>query len=138
MLGRLPDSIPARVEANYCLAASLFSLHPDSGGRGGLGAALRQLKERGGGDGPERRFVALLNSDEEDLPGRLRHAISLLKSKAIPVDWRQLLLDLLRWGRTDRPVQRQWSREFWAGQDSVEPRSSEIDAPEPPPVERTV
>ena len=86
---------------------------------------MRRLKDQSAGDGVERRFVALLNSDEEDLPGRLRHAVGLLKSKDIPVDWRQLLSDLLRWEYADRQVHRRWSRDFWAGGQALEQAAAE-------------
>jgi CRISPR system Cascade subunit CasB len=62
----------------------------------------------------ERRFCVLLDSHPEDLAERLRHAVSLLKSKEIPIDWAGLLDDLLRWNLEKRPVQRKWAREYWA------------------------
>lgn len=67
----------------------------------------------GGEPGVERRFVALLNCHRDDLPAHLRHAVGLLKSKEIPVDWAELLHDILRWDSESRSVQRAWARAFW-------------------------
>ena len=61
----------------------------------------------------EKRLVGLLNSHREDLPHHLRQAVSLLKSSEIPIDWRQLLWDILYWEHESRFVQQQWAREFW-------------------------
>ncbi len=119
-LSRLPENISPAVEEACCLVASLFALHPEGGGRKTLGAAFRRLQQESPGDGPERRLVALLDSDRQDLPGRFRHAVSLLKSKDIPLDWRQLLLDVLWWTHPDRLVQRRWARDFWAGRDHAQ------------------
>ncbi|MBL8191348.1 MAG: type I-E CRISPR-associated protein Cse2/CasB [Acidobacteria bacterium] len=76
----------------------------------------------------ERRFTALLMSRKEDLPERLRHAIKLLQSEKIPIDWVQLLLDLCRWDQSQRAVsarrpmissQRSWAKAFWRVDDNV-------------------
>lgn len=70
----------------------------------------------------ERRFTALLVSRRADLPMRLRHAVSLLKSGNIEIDWAQLLVDLQEWrdGATDvyrldrhHTPQRRWAKAFW-------------------------
>ena len=110
----LPTEVSRTQLNDLCLIASLFGLHPQSDGRGTLGAAFRQLwKENDEADGPERRFVALLNSDPADLPTRLRHAVSLLKGNEIAIDWARLLTDLRKWNRPERFVQRRWARDFW-------------------------
>lgn len=119
-------------EEAYYLMASLFALYPEStwppgqssGYQRNLGASFAQL-ERASNQGrqedgkqtssAERRFVALLNSEREDLHTHLRQAVGLLKSKDIKIDWTLLLIDLLWWDRDDRRVQRQWARAFWGG-----------------------
>jgi len=63
----------------------------------------------------EKRLVALLNCHRDDLPAHLRHTISLLKSKDIPVNWTQLLWDVQKWHWESRDVQRGWARKFWRG-----------------------
>ena len=87
-----------------------------------LGISLRALvdSEAGGNNNREeaekrieKRFVALLNSHQDDLPKHLQHVISLLKSKDIPVNWSQLLGDVQNWSREGREIQRRWARGFW-------------------------
>ena len=117
----LPAEARPWQEAAYYLVAALFSLHPESGGTGNLGASFRLAAAR---ETPasteeerisplERRFTALLAAHPDDLPDRLRQAIGYLASKDIPVDWRQLFQDLPRWGHPSRHVQRQWASAFW-------------------------
>jgi CRISPR system Cascade subunit CasB len=117
VISRVPTVLSDRRLSVFCLVASLFAIHPESGGRGSLGRSFAMLRERSGGDGPERRFVALLDSDREDLFDRLRHAITLLRSKDITVDWADLLLHVQHWDHPDRWVQVRWSRDFWGAQD---------------------
>ena len=117
-------------EEVYYLVASLFALYPEStwppgqgpGYQRNLGASFAQLEQTSNqgrqGDGKqassvERRFVALLNSNSEDMHTHLRHAISLLKAKDVAIDWAVLLGDLLWWDSYSRRVQRQWARAFW-------------------------
>lgn len=109
------DYVAAAELDRRCLVASLFALHSLPGRRRSMGEAFRKLQTANpDADGPERRFVALLDSHSDDLPDRLRHAISLLKSNEIPVDWQRLLRDLRSWTHPDRWVQRRWAREFWS------------------------
>lgn len=68
----------------------------------------------------ERRFLALLSSEPNDLPDSLRQAISLLKSKEVAVNWRQLFDDVQRWldcrpesEKKRQEVRLRWSRGFW-------------------------
>lgn len=81
----------------------------------------------------DRRFAVLLDSHPDDIPKRLRQAVSLLasghrRSKDIAIDWVQLLDDLLYWSAENRDVQRRWARDFWAPH-GVETRAekSEVD-----------
>jgi CRISPR system Cascade subunit CasB len=68
----------------------------------------------------ERRFIALLNCHQEELPSHLRYTVSLLKAKAVPVDWNQLMKDVQAWNNEYRFVQRQWARSFWVSGTSAE------------------
>ncbi|MDD3925473.1 MAG: type I-E CRISPR-associated protein Cse2/CasB [bacterium] len=70
----------------------------------------------------ERRFMALLNSHPDDLPRHLMHAISLAKSKDVPVDYRRLLRDLQYWTSENKWVQLQWAASFWGGSALPEPK----------------
>jgi CRISPR system Cascade subunit CasB len=84
--------------------------------RSNLGASMYQVKSIVAGDSVERRFNALLNCHADDLPVHLRHAIGLLRSNDVPVDWVQLVVDVLDWQGDDREVQRRWARSFWRSQ----------------------
>lgn len=78
----------------------------------------------------ERGFSALLNCHEDDLKPHLRHAVSLLKSRDVPINWRLLLRDVQQWGHEDRWVQREWARSFWAPRTQSGASSSEDDEAE--------
>lgn len=109
-------------EEPAALVASLFALHPAAGGSGNLGAAFRRLYAlMNESPSVEKRFAALLDAEAEDLHGRLRQAVSLLKAKEVAIDWKQLLYDLLRWDAEKRPVQRRWARDFWAAREAPAP-----------------
>ncbi|MCX7419854.1 MAG: type I-E CRISPR-associated protein Cse2/CasB [Planctomycetia bacterium] len=118
VIRRLPD-LTHRELTIYALIASLFAQHPTVGGSGSFGDAFRELgrispaPDRGPNPSVEKRFVALLNSNSEELGDRLRHAVSLLRTNNIAIDWRCLLYDALRWDSSRRWVQINWSRDFW-------------------------
>jgi CRISPR system Cascade subunit CasB len=106
-------------EEQAALVASLFALW-HQGGRAhtkrppaSVGASFGRLRAVAGSESVEKRFAALIDSHPDDLPARLRHAVTLLRSKDIPINWEQCLRDLLWWGAEKRPVQRSWARDFW-------------------------
>ncbi len=110
-------------ENSYYIVAALFALHPGRSWRASgdarhdtnLGASLGVLaKENKESSSVERRFVALLNCRREELPDHLRNIVSLLKSKEIPVNWAQLIMDINFWNSESRRVQRDWARAFWS------------------------
>ena len=109
----LAADAPAYLEDAYYLVGSLFALHPQSVAVGNIGTHLRGIKRGDEDDAVERRFVALLSAHNDDLPDHLRQAISLLKSKDAPVNWQQLLHDVLAWGHPDSYIQKRWARSFW-------------------------
>jgi CRISPR system Cascade subunit CasB len=103
IIGRfLPESV--RAEEDCFLVAGLFAKHPLSWPPTGdethrarnFGASMYnlKLKREGRGEGVERRFSALLAASREELGDHLRHAISLLATDEVAVDWLQLLDDL--------------------------------------------
>lgn len=135
--------LPRQRQDDCFLVASLFAFHPHlwahpdnprAHAPTNLGASLRLLSSYTQGSSIEKRFTAMLNSGREDLPERLRHAVSLLKSHDIPVDWLQLLLDLRGWDWESRRIQRDWARAFWRTVSSA--TTSQTPAPEltPTPV----
>jgi CRISPR system Cascade subunit CasB len=117
-------------EPAYYLVAGLFALHPASWRREAgdkrptnFGASFAWLRSNTDSDSIERRFVALLDCHENDLAEHLRHAVSLLRSKEIPVNWAQLLKDLRNWNHEDRFAQRSWARSFWGSSQSENKKS---------------
>lgn len=127
VLGRfVPDG--ERDADRYLMVAALFGSHPlhwpgrwNRPRQTNLGASFarfwaQQRADNPDATGPERRFVALLDTDADDLADALRHAVSLLRADQVPVDWLRLLRDLRGWDRVDRRVQRDWARSFWSSE----------------------
>ena len=118
----LPEHARERVERAYFLVGSLFALHQKSWPRAegdksahDFGASMRVLASRRPDGGVERRFGALIACSEAELGEHLRHAVALLKSEDVAIDWRRLLSDLTEWNNERHPAQRRWARSFWAG-----------------------
>ena len=131
----LPEQATGWRETVHYLVGGLFSLHPclpseERARARGLGSALQQAASSDPAQGPERRLLALLGCKSEDLPHHLRHAVSYLCSKKIPIDYRQLMQDLLRWDNGEGDVQRRWGREFWAAPKENQQESQETNAEE--------
>jgi len=59
----------------------------------------------------EKRLIALLDADEDQLPHRLRQMVALLGEQ--PIDFEALLNDLLHWNRDDKRTQNAWARDFY-------------------------
>jgi CRISPR system Cascade subunit CasB len=118
--------------ACFYQVAALFAWHQESMApqehpwQRNLGVSFRQLKrELTGGKEEEPaslrlRFVALLRADRADLFQHLRQAISLLRTKGIPVDWAQLLHDIIRWDDLDQTAQKAWARSYWSNESDPE------------------
>jgi len=130
VLNSLPDDVSEKQENAYYLVGALFAYwHQGKGdivknAPANLGESLRRLVNYESSESSsredaekrvEKRLVALLNCHIDDLPNHLRHVIGLLKSKDIPVNWTQLLLDVQNWQWESRDVQREWARKFWRG-----------------------
>lgn len=73
----------------------------------------------------EKRFLALLDADEHELPHRLRQMVKMITSGSNrlshQLDWAQLLYDLVRWNRPNRPTQTDWAKDFYNTQDQTNP-----------------
>lgn len=121
----LDEDDPPWVADTLYVIAPLFALHPVSyrGDRWtDMGDHFRALFSRDEDPPPnvERRFLALLSSEPDDLPDALRQAVSLLKQKEVAVNWHRLFDDVQKWltpspeGEEKRQeVRLRWSRHFW-------------------------
>lgn len=62
----------------------------------------------------EKRFTGLLDTDIEDLPYKLRQAVTLIARDKVGLDWATLIHHLINWAHPDRWVQKQWARAYWS------------------------
>jgi CRISPR system Cascade subunit CasB len=114
---------PSQLDALY-MAASLFALHPYTRARvegrrhQTLLDALNDVMAMRGGDEArkpfDRRVIALLNTNREDLFHHLRYTVSLLRGTEIGIDWVRLMRDIDAWSSPERKVQRAWARSWWS------------------------
>ena len=101
--------------ARHHLIAALFAAHPAGAPEGNLGLTMAQIAlRRRLTPSLERRFVALLEADAEDVGEHLRHIVYLARAADVPLHWAQLLADLRCWDDPLRRVQAKWARSFWA------------------------
>ncbi|WP_105317432.1 type I-E CRISPR-associated protein Cse2/CasB [Thermus tenuipuniceus] len=97
-------------EAHY-LVAALYALKDGAYQEGRtLAQALRQAEQARDSKSVEKRFLALLDADRDQLPFRLRQAVGLVEGG---LDFAKLLEDLLRWFDGRRRVQARWAREYY-------------------------
>lgn len=97
-----------RREAIY-LVAALYALKDGAHQAGRtLAAALRE-KARDSAS-VEKRFLALLDADRDQIAFRLRHAVALVEGG---LDFARLLQDLFGWFDGQRWAQARWAREFY-------------------------
>jgi len=113
------------VITKYLFVAGLYALwhrgrsEPSKLRNRDFGASMRKLATKDDPQGRklsqavERRFSALLASDDERLFHHLRQSIDQLASARIEVDFGKLLEDLFSWDNRDRYIQRRWAVSFW-------------------------
>lgn len=94
------------------LVAGLYALkdgaHVD---QRSLAQALREAMEARGSGSIEKRFLALLDADRDQIPHRLRQAVGLVEGG---LDFVKLLRDLRYWfDDPRRHVQSRWARDFY-------------------------
>ena len=100
--------------AMHYLVAGLWAAHWRQGQTGqqmpmAKACAVHQLQS--GSASTERRFINVLDADREQLPHRLRQMTALLAEQ--PIDFEQLLGDLLAWNYDSKRTQNTWAREFY-------------------------
>jgi CRISPR system Cascade subunit CasB len=101
------------------LAAGLWASHwrpGRTGGRVSLGQAAA-YHAANGSPSTERRFIGLLDADEDQLPYRLRQMVALLKDQ--PIDFDALLRGLLYWNDDRKRTQIDWARDFYRNNQRV-------------------
>jgi CRISPR type I-E-associated protein CasB/Cse2 len=108
--------------AHYLVAGlyGLYGLYPQPinlDQRRSLGASLAPLAD---GRATARRIAQLLTGDTEQVPFPLRDLVRTAKRRGLPVDYAQLLRDLVAWRREDRAVQRRWARDYYGAPRTVE------------------
>jgi len=122
----LPFVVPylperTRSQTAYFLVGSLFALHPESASTGNFGHVYRKL---GNHESAQKRFTALLDSHEDELGDHLRRGIAMAKAEQVPVNYRQLLKDVLGWTHPERYVQLAWARSYWRSERETKPRKN--------------
>ena len=140
----LGDEIAWNREMRY-LVAGLWAMHRREGRTGeplSIGTACAEFDlekrrkmnrdDRRKMTSTERRFVALLDADKDQLPYRLRQMISLLKD--FNLDFDAMLWDektktgLLNWNGERKRTQNQWAKDFYrkiAGEDITSNNTAE-------------
>jgi CRISPR type I-E-associated protein CasB/Cse2 len=129
---KLPDSDAWDFDA-YRLVAALFALHATKlwgrdnrlqiprfykdETRRSFGASLRRLRNQlsVGQDSLDLRVKALIDTNREDLAEPLRGLLQRIATaeRSVPIDYAQLLDDLIHWDDGDR-VRRTWSSDYWS------------------------
>ncbi|EME5358153.1 type I-E CRISPR-associated protein Cse2/CasB [Pseudomonas aeruginosa] len=101
------------------LTAGLFASHPEQG-PASLATRFGELMKARDSASIERRFIALLSADAENLSVYLRQVVSLLAAGKLAFDYGALLNDLAHWLDPYLPVARgdairqRWARDFYA------------------------
>lgn len=98
----------------FYLVAGLWASHWRVGRSGvpmTFGKACAVYQVVSGSTSTERRFIALLDADVDQLPHRLRQMVALLKEQFI--DFGDLLNGLRYWGDDRKRIQNAWAREFY-------------------------
>ena len=124
----LPFVTDPRDEPHAFLVAGLFALHPEPGSST-VGDALRRVKGLTDSESIELRFRALLSASRAELPTHLRHAVTLIASKQIGLDWGDLYQALRFWEADPLTAggahpKRRWARDFWAFNETTAPVGS--------------
>lgn len=115
--------------ALYSVAA-LFAQQPHHIEGRSLAAAFGAVMRHRESASIERRFIALLSADAENLPHYLRQVVSLLAADDQGFDFAQLVRDLARWlnplAQEARDQLRQrWARDFYNAVSGYAPAESE-------------
>jgi CRISPR type I-E-associated protein CasB/Cse2 len=131
-VGWLFRRVPDWALNDAVLAAELFAwvkgdcpqtAKVDFGRAFGAGLKLDQKQQR------EKRFIDLLDTDEEELHYKLRQAITLIGKVGVGLDWVLLIKHLGNWDHADRWVQKEWARGFWSAPVEEETTAPQTEIP---------
>lgn len=112
----------------YLIAALIAWSRADGPGTGDMGEACARLRGALGSDAAvERRFLVLLDADDDGMPYQLRQLVALFAQHQIAPDWSRLLSDLRHWSHPDRWVQQRWAKSFYARMAQAEPDEDSSD-----------
>lgn len=108
-----------RAREDYFLIAMLSTQATHQTGVGNLGASLQRLRRQAlqGGARSElydEVLALLLGTDREGLNAQLTVQIQRLSTANIPVDFGQLLRDVLFWTAEGETVQRRWAEAYYS------------------------
>jgi CRISPR system Cascade subunit CasB len=95
------------------LVAGLFALHPHNAPCR-LATSLGELKLRRDSDSIEKRFIALLGADSDNLEQYLHQIVTLLAADDCGLDYVALLSDLPYWLNPNATERRDQIRQHWA------------------------
>jgi CRISPR type I-E-associated protein CasB/Cse2 len=116
-VGWLFRRVPDFALADVVLAAGLFAWvrgdcrqddNVSFGAAFGAELTLDEKQQR------ENRFIDLLDTVKEELPYKLRQAITLIGRDRVGLDWVLFIKHLNHWEHESRWVQKDWARGFWA------------------------
>lgn len=116
LVERFTINIGAERRRLYFLVAGLFALHPETTGdpKENIGRTLKRLYvKRDESPSIEKRFLTLLESDDDQLSEQLRHLVSLIRSEGLAVNWGQLLQDLIKRQDDESEIKKQWAQGFY-------------------------
>lgn len=100
----------------YFLVAGLFATHPETNfdPKENIGRTLKRLYvAQDESPSIEKRFLALLEADDDQLPEHLRHLVNLLKSRGFSINWVQLLQDLINRQYDQDETKKKWAQGFY-------------------------
>ena len=100
------------------LAAGLFALHPLHSETTSFASAFGESASKRGSGSIEKRFIALLGAEPENLANYLRQAISLLAADRLPLNYARLSDAIALWfkaGNYERrdKLRQEWARDFY-------------------------
>ncbi|WP_028999894.1 type I-E CRISPR-associated protein Cse2/CasB [Azohydromonas australica] len=107
------DDTPWRRQALY-LTAGLYALHPEHAAGQSLAAVLARVMLDRKSPSIEKRFLALLATEPEELPDHLRQVVSLLAATKAGIDYVELFANLSTWLEPRAFEDRDRLRQRWA------------------------